>query len=106
MTAGEKDEIMAWAREIKNLDVHTGNEIEHLANCFNSMTDELKTQMANLAKETAKSERIATELTVAANIQQSMLPKDSCMLGIDEDVPFPQKKITLSKGDRIFLYTA
>ena len=29
----------------------------------------------------------------------------SCMLGIDEDVPFPQKKIKLSAGDMIFLYT-
>ena len=30
---------------------------------------------------------------------------ESCMLGIDEDVPFTQKKITLAKGDMIFLYT-
>ena len=29
----------------------------------------------------------------------------SCMLGIDENVPFTQKKIALSKGDKIFLYT-
>ena len=29
----------------------------------------------------------------------------SCMLGIDEDVPFAQKKIALAKGDKIFLYT-
>lgn len=27
------------------------------------------------------------------------------MLGIDEDVPFPQKKIKLAAGDIIFLYT-
>lgn len=27
------------------------------------------------------------------------------MLGIDEDVPFTQKKIALAKGDMIFLYT-
>ena len=29
----------------------------------------------------------------------------SCMLGIDEDVPFAQKKIKLATGDIIFLYT-
>ena len=29
----------------------------------------------------------------------------SCMLGIDEDMPFPQKKIKLAAGDMIFLYT-
>jgi len=60
----------------KKLDIHTGDEIEHLATCFNAMTDELKIYMANLARETAEHERISTELNVAANIQQSMLPHD------------------------------
>ena len=60
----------------KKLDIHTGDEIEHLAVSFNAMTDELKNYMANLAKETAAYERIATELNVAADIQQSMLPHD------------------------------
>ncbi len=60
----------------KKLDIHTGNEIEHLATCFNAMTDELKTQMANLTKVTAEREKIATELNVATNIQLSMLPRN------------------------------
>ena len=60
----------------KKLDIHTGDEIEHLATSFNAMTDKLKIYMANLAKETAENERIATELNVASNIQQSMLPHD------------------------------
>ena len=60
----------------KKLDIKTGDEIEHLATSFNAMTDELKIYMANLAKETAERERISTELNVAANIQQSMLPHD------------------------------
>jgi len=60
----------------KKLDIQTGDEIESLAVSFNAMTDELKIYMANLAKETAERERIATELNVAANIQQSMLPHD------------------------------
>ena len=60
----------------KKLEIHTGNEIEHLAVCFNAMTDELKTYMENLTKITAEKERIATELNVAKDIQQGMLPKN------------------------------
>ena len=60
----------------KKLNIHTGDEIEHLAICFNEMTGELKTYMANLTKVTAEKERIATELDVAKEIQNGMLPKD------------------------------
>ena len=60
----------------KKLDIRTGDEIEHLAICFNAMTDELKTYMANFTKVTAEKERIATELDVATDIQRGMLPKD------------------------------
>lgn len=58
----------------KKLNIHTGDEIEHLSVCFNAMTDELKAYMTNLTKVTAEKERIATELNVATNIQESMLP--------------------------------
>ncbi|MBQ7198532.1 MAG: SpoIIE family protein phosphatase [Selenomonadaceae bacterium] len=58
----------------KITDIHTGDEIEHLAVCFNAMTDELKEYMANLTKVTADRERIATELNVAKDIQRGMLP--------------------------------
>ena len=60
----------------KQLDIRTGNEIEHLAACFNAMTSELKTYMDNLTKITAEKERIATELNVAREIQVGMLPHD------------------------------
>ena len=60
----------------KKLDIHTGDEIESLANSFNAMTDDIKTYMENLTRETAEKERIATELDVAAEIQSGMLPKD------------------------------
>ncbi|MBO4779538.1 MAG: SpoIIE family protein phosphatase, partial [Selenomonadaceae bacterium] len=75
-------ELSDGVREIANgnldkkLDIKTGDEIEHLAVCFNAMTDELKTYMANLTKETAEKERLATELDVATEIQRGMLPKD------------------------------
>ena len=76
------NELSDGVREIasgnldKKLDIHTGDEIEHLATCFNAMTDELKIYMENLTKVTAEKERIATELDVAKEIQNGMLPKD------------------------------
>ena len=76
------NELSDGVREIssgnldKKLEIHTGDEIEHLAICFNAMTEELKVYMANLEKETAEKERIATELDVAKDIQNGMLPKD------------------------------
>ena len=60
----------------KKIEIQTGDEIESLAQCFNSMTSELKNYMKNLTKQTAEKERIATELNVARDIQQSMLPKN------------------------------
>ncbi|MBQ3444392.1 MAG: SpoIIE family protein phosphatase [Selenomonadaceae bacterium] len=76
------NELSDGVREIasgnldKKLDIRTGDEIEHLATCFNAMTDELKAYMSNLTKVTAEKERIATELDVAKDIQSGMLPKD------------------------------
>ncbi|MBR6014370.1 MAG: PP2C family protein-serine/threonine phosphatase [Selenomonadaceae bacterium] len=60
----------------KKIDINTKDEIEHLAICFNMMTDELKTYMNNLTKVTAEKERFATELNVAKDIQLSILPHD------------------------------
>ncbi len=58
----------------RKLNVKTGDEIEHLADCVNTMTDELKEYMNNLSSVTAEKERIATELDLATNIQEGMLP--------------------------------
>ena len=58
----------------KKLEIKTGDEIEHLAICFNAMTDELKEYTKNLAQAAAKEERNRTELEVAAKIQSDMLP--------------------------------
>lgn len=60
----------------KKLDIKTGDELQTLAENFNTMTDELKMQMSNLEKITAEKERITTELDVATKIQNSMLPKN------------------------------
>ena len=76
------NELSDGARNIASGDldlkfnIRTGDEIEHLAVCFNAMTAELKTYIKNLTKITADKERIATELNVAAEIQNGLLPKD------------------------------
>ena len=67
----------------KKIAIRTRDELQTLAENFNTMTEELKAQMANLAKVTAERERIATELEVATRIQLSMLPKD---FSVDERV--------------------
>lgn len=56
------------------IDIHTGDEIEMLANSFNKMTRDLLDQMINLKHVTAEKERIGAELDVAKHIQASMLP--------------------------------
>jgi len=54
--------------------VHTRDEIEKMADSFNSMVGDIKRYTENLASVTADRERIATELNVATQIQASMLP--------------------------------
>ena len=74
-------ELSAGVKEIargnldKKLDIHTGDEIEHLADSFNSMTEKLKNHIQHIENATAERERIKTELNVAKDIQVSMLPK-------------------------------
>lgn len=55
-------------------DMDTGDEIGQLADSFNEMTKKLKVYVENLAAVTAEKERIGAELTVATQIQASMLP--------------------------------
>ena len=81
LTQGVKE--IASGNLDKKLDIKTGDELQTLAENFNVMTDELKTQMADLAAVTAERERIATELDVATRIQMSMLPKN---FSVDERV--------------------
>ncbi|MEG1523526.1 MAG: SpoIIE family protein phosphatase [Clostridia bacterium] len=64
----------AGTLKIEKLEVHTGDEIELMANNFNQMAIDLKLYVENLQSITAEKERIATELGVATRIQASMLP--------------------------------
>lgn len=82
LTAGVRE--IASGHLDKKLSINTGDELEHLAVCFNAMTDELQTYMNNLTRVTKEKERIATELSVATDIQLSMLP--------NVFPPFPEHK--------------
>lgn len=72
--------LAAGVREIaegnfdKKLAIDTGDEIEHLAICFNAMTDSLKEHTRQLEQVAAEKEHARTELEVAAKIQMGMLP--------------------------------
>ena len=55
-------------------DIKTGDEIEHLRDVMADMERELTEYEANLTKITAEKERIGAELTLAKQIQTSMLP--------------------------------
>ncbi len=56
--------------------VRTDDEIGNLARTFNRMTESLQRYIVDLKDVTAKEERIASELAVAAKIQASMLPTE------------------------------
>ena len=54
--------------------VETDDELETLADAFNSMTESLKAYIRDLTAVTAEKERIGAELNVATKIQKDMLP--------------------------------
>lgn len=56
------------------LDIHTDDEIENLAVAFNNMTTDLKHYIDDLTSATAENEKITAELSIATQIQESMLP--------------------------------
>jgi sigma-B regulation protein RsbU (phosphoserine phosphatase) len=66
------------------LEIKTGDEIEDLAVAFNGMADDLKIYINNLQETMAAKERIESELQIAKEIQESMLPR--------EFPPFPERE--------------
>lgn len=56
------------------IELHTGDEIERLADSAVTMSRELQTYMRDFEKATRDKERIETELNVATDIQMHMLP--------------------------------
>ncbi|MBR1478863.1 MAG: SpoIIE family protein phosphatase [Lachnospiraceae bacterium] len=66
------------------IDIHTGDEIESIADAFDLMTKELDGYIKNLAAVTKEKERIGAELSLATKIQADMLPNIF--------PPFPDRK--------------
>ena len=71
---GLVDSQMGQLREF-SVDVHTGDEVEDLADAFRSMTRELDEYIRDLARITSEKERIGAELHIATQIQADMLPR-------------------------------
>ena len=57
------------------IEIHSGDEIQELAETFNKMTADLREYITNLTEATAAKERIQSELKVATDIQESLLPR-------------------------------
>jgi len=60
--------------KVIDIDIHTGDEIEELADAVKKMDWDLRNYISRLSAVTAEKERIGTELNVAKRIQESMLP--------------------------------
>jgi sigma-B regulation protein RsbU (phosphoserine phosphatase) len=58
-----------------DLDIHTGDEIENLADAMKRMEQDIKDYIYHLTAVTAEKERIGAELNVATQIQADMLPR-------------------------------
>ena len=57
-----------------DLDIRTGDEIENLALTMKDMEQDLENYVNDLTRITAEKQRITTELDVASQIQEGMLP--------------------------------
>ena len=60
----------------ERIELQRDDELGYLADNVNDMAVDLKEHMQNLSKVTAEKERIATELSVATDIQEGMLPRN------------------------------
>ena len=70
MTAHIQDE------ENIEIDCHTGDEIEDLANAFSSMNADIKQYIKEISAMTEEKQRMASELDAAAKIQNAALEHD------------------------------
>ena len=61
--------------EAIEIDVHTGDELEDLADSIMKMDGDLRTYIKEISEITAEKERLGAELDVATAIQTSVLPR-------------------------------
>lgn len=62
--------------EVPDLKITTGDELQTLAESIEQMGEDINTYMTNLAAITAEKERIGVELSMAREIQASMVPRN------------------------------
>ncbi|MCX6356978.1 MAG: SpoIIE family protein phosphatase [Candidatus Aureabacteria bacterium] len=82
--AGATDDIARGNLDFTLPPFGAGDEVGALASSFISMRDSLKRYIRELTETTAAKERMESELTIARDIQMSMLPKQS--------PPFPGRR--------------
>ena len=70
---GSETERKVGERHFDNLHIETGDELQQLAEALSGMEEDIEAYMTDLTHVTAEKERIETELSLAAKIQQSML---------------------------------
>ncbi len=70
----EKNGVQIEEADIRMPQIHTGDEIENLADAIQTMEEDIDRYIVNLTAVTAEKERIGAELNVATQIQASMLP--------------------------------
>lgn len=73
-TLTEGAEEMGGGNLDHRVNIHSGDEIEQLANAINRMAADLKDYMNKMLFATAEKERIEKELDIARGIQESFLP--------------------------------
>ncbi|MFA6239371.1 MAG: PP2C family protein-serine/threonine phosphatase, partial [Candidatus Hydrogenedentales bacterium] len=56
--------------------IDTRDEMKRLATAFNTMADSLQQQMREIEEQTSLRERLESELAIAAEMQQSLLPEE------------------------------
>jgi sigma-B regulation protein RsbU (phosphoserine phosphatase) len=73
-TKGLVDRLKSGSEEPLQMDVHTGDEIESLANVLEDMGESLVTYIRESEKAAVEKDRVATEMKLAGSIQANMLP--------------------------------
>lgn len=64
----------AGSSALETLQIHTGDEVENLCIAMQQMERDIRSYIRNITAITAEKERIEAELSVASQIQASMLP--------------------------------
>ncbi|HIY22613.1 MAG TPA: SpoIIE family protein phosphatase [Candidatus Flavonifractor merdigallinarum] len=70
-----ESELASGTAKVNVPPIHTGDEVEQLADAFREMEQDMISYIQSFVKITAEKERIGAELNVATQIQADMLPR-------------------------------